>query len=163
MKIEGKAALITGASRGLGAALARRLARRGAKVVLVARDERELEQVANGILRDGGNVTCGSVATAWLSGALSTPPANPSSIRTSRVPCLSGTCRAASRRDPGRSKRRRRGGPSPGDFSDGFARTAWASPPSRTPRVSLPPARRRSTNGCRSQSVISSPTPPYAP
>ena len=54
MNVEGKVVLITGASRGLGAALARTLARRGAKVVLVARDEAALEDVAQGIRREGG-------------------------------------------------------------------------------------------------------------
>ncbi len=38
MDIRGKAALVTGGSRGLGAALGEALARRGARVVLVARD-----------------------------------------------------------------------------------------------------------------------------
>ena len=54
MNLEGKTALVTGASRGLGAALARALARRGAKVVLVARGERELEEVAASIRAAGG-------------------------------------------------------------------------------------------------------------
>ena len=52
--LAGKAALITGASRGLGAALARELARRGAKVVLVARGGEELQEVAAGITASGG-------------------------------------------------------------------------------------------------------------
>src|SRR5690349_12122732 len=45
MKIQGQGALITGASRGLGRALAEALAARGAKVALVARDARPLEDV----------------------------------------------------------------------------------------------------------------------
>jgi NAD(P)-dependent dehydrogenase (short-subunit alcohol dehydrogenase family) len=52
--LEGKAALVTGASRGLGAALAVELARRGAKVVLVARGKEELVAVADRITKDGG-------------------------------------------------------------------------------------------------------------
>jgi NAD(P)-dependent dehydrogenase (short-subunit alcohol dehydrogenase family) len=43
VRVSGKAALVTGASRGLGAALAEELARRGARVVAVARDARALE------------------------------------------------------------------------------------------------------------------------
>lgn len=53
MQLEGKAALITGASRGLGAALARRLADRGARLVLVARGQEALEQVAAEIRKEG--------------------------------------------------------------------------------------------------------------
>jgi NAD(P)-dependent dehydrogenase (short-subunit alcohol dehydrogenase family) len=49
-----KAALVTGASRGLGRALAARLAREGARVVLVARDESRVEAAAQGIRREGG-------------------------------------------------------------------------------------------------------------
>ncbi len=47
-------ALVTGASRGLGAALARELARRGARVVLVAREPGPLEEVARSIRDAGG-------------------------------------------------------------------------------------------------------------
>ena len=50
----GRAALITGASRGLGAALAGALAERGAKVVLVARGSESLEHVAAQIRGRGG-------------------------------------------------------------------------------------------------------------
>lgn len=52
--IEGRAALVTGASRGLGEALARRLAEAGANVVLVARDERALARVVEDIRARGG-------------------------------------------------------------------------------------------------------------
>jgi NAD(P)-dependent dehydrogenase (short-subunit alcohol dehydrogenase family) len=54
MKLEGKAALVTGASRGLGRALVRELARRGARVVLVARGEDDLDQVAAEVRAFGG-------------------------------------------------------------------------------------------------------------
>jgi NAD(P)-dependent dehydrogenase (short-subunit alcohol dehydrogenase family) len=54
MDIRGRGVVVTGASRGLGAALARKLAARGARVVLVARGERELEAVAGSIRRAGG-------------------------------------------------------------------------------------------------------------
>jgi NAD(P)-dependent dehydrogenase (short-subunit alcohol dehydrogenase family) len=54
MNLEKSTAMVTGASRGLGEALARRLARRGTKVVLVAREEAELDRVAAEIRREGG-------------------------------------------------------------------------------------------------------------
>jgi 2-deoxy-D-gluconate 3-dehydrogenase len=46
--------LVTGASRGLGAAVARRLAHRGAKVALLARDERSLREISDQITESGG-------------------------------------------------------------------------------------------------------------
>jgi NAD(P)-dependent dehydrogenase (short-subunit alcohol dehydrogenase family) len=54
MKIENQAALITGASRGLGRALAEQLAERGARVVLVGRTAGPLHDVAAGISGRGG-------------------------------------------------------------------------------------------------------------
>ena len=54
MKIEGQGALITGASRGLGRALAEALAARGAKLALVAREAGPLEDVVAGIRARGG-------------------------------------------------------------------------------------------------------------
>jgi NAD(P)-dependent dehydrogenase (short-subunit alcohol dehydrogenase family) len=56
MNIQDRGILITGGSRGLGAALARELARRGARLVLVARGERELERTAAEIRSGGGDV-----------------------------------------------------------------------------------------------------------
>jgi NAD(P)-dependent dehydrogenase (short-subunit alcohol dehydrogenase family) len=52
--LQGTSALVTGASRGLGAALARELARRGVKVALVAREREPLEAVAAEIRAAGG-------------------------------------------------------------------------------------------------------------
>ena len=55
MNLKHQAALVTGASRGLGAALARALARRGARVVLVARHADPLEAVTHAIREAGGH------------------------------------------------------------------------------------------------------------
>lgn len=52
--VKGRGVVVTGASRGLGKALARALAKRGAKVVLVARGEEELTKTVNEIRREGG-------------------------------------------------------------------------------------------------------------
>jgi NAD(P)-dependent dehydrogenase (short-subunit alcohol dehydrogenase family) len=54
MDVHGKGVLITGASRGLGAALARVLAGQGAKLALVARGEEALDEVVGTIRAAGG-------------------------------------------------------------------------------------------------------------
>jgi NAD(P)-dependent dehydrogenase (short-subunit alcohol dehydrogenase family) len=56
MRLDGAAALVTGGSRGLGAALGAELARRGVRVVLAARGREELERVAAAIRDEGGEV-----------------------------------------------------------------------------------------------------------
>jgi short-subunit dehydrogenase len=54
---EGKLALVTGASRGIGAAIAEALAREGAHVILTARTAEDLEQVEERIHAAGGSAT----------------------------------------------------------------------------------------------------------
>ena len=53
-KLQGKIALITGGSRGLGKAMALALAQAGAKIALVARDEEKLRTVTDEIRQSGG-------------------------------------------------------------------------------------------------------------
>src|SRR5665213_1678406 len=57
-QLEGKIAIITGASKGIGRAIALRLAQDGATVVLAARTEADLDRVASEIKSNGGNATC---------------------------------------------------------------------------------------------------------
>jgi NAD(P)-dependent dehydrogenase (short-subunit alcohol dehydrogenase family) len=52
--LEGRRAIVTGASRGIGAEIARAMARAGAAVALAARDADALEQVAAQIAAEGG-------------------------------------------------------------------------------------------------------------
>src|SRR5678815_4537158 len=54
MKIQGQGALVTGASRGLGRALAETLAAKGARVALVARETGPLADVVGTIRARGG-------------------------------------------------------------------------------------------------------------
>ena len=54
---EGQLALVTGASRGIGAETAKSLAKRGAHVILTARSGAELEQIEEEIHGTGGNAT----------------------------------------------------------------------------------------------------------
>jgi len=56
-EMKGKVALITGASSGIGRATAEAFAARGAKVVMAARRDSELAEVASGIQARGGSAT----------------------------------------------------------------------------------------------------------
>ena len=55
-ELEGKIALVTGGSRGIGKAVAARLAADGAKVVITARDEARVRQTAEELSAGGGQV-----------------------------------------------------------------------------------------------------------
>lgn len=54
---EGKIALVTGASRGIGAATAKALAEHGAHVIITARTAKDLEAVEDAIFDAGGSAT----------------------------------------------------------------------------------------------------------
>lgn len=58
---EGRVALVTGASRGIGAAIAKALAAKGAHVILTARDDAALERVEDEIHQGGGSATIAPV------------------------------------------------------------------------------------------------------
>ncbi|HME67521.1 MAG TPA: SDR family NAD(P)-dependent oxidoreductase, partial [Streptosporangiaceae bacterium] len=55
--LAGRLAVVTGASRGIGAATAAAMAAAGAHVVLAARDREALERVADRIKDAGGQAT----------------------------------------------------------------------------------------------------------
>ena len=55
-RLDGKLSLVTGASRGIGAAIAKALARQGSDVLLLARDIQKMEAVARDIRAMGRNV-----------------------------------------------------------------------------------------------------------
>lgn len=57
MSFENQLALVTGASRGIGAATAIALAAKGAHVILTARNAKDLEEVEEKIHEAGGNAT----------------------------------------------------------------------------------------------------------
>lgn len=56
-KLEGKIALITGASRGIGAAVAKKFAKHGARLILVARNVGALEEVDDEIKKIGAEAS----------------------------------------------------------------------------------------------------------
>jgi len=57
MRLDGRIALITGASRGIGRAVAIRFAREGAHVVLLARTRGALEEIDDEVRAHGGSAT----------------------------------------------------------------------------------------------------------
>ncbi len=67
-------ALVTGASRGIGAATARRLAGAGARVVLMARDKAALEKLAGEIGNGAVPLACDVRDAEALERALETLP-----------------------------------------------------------------------------------------
>lgn len=64
LAFEGQVALVTGASRGIGAETAKALAAAGAHVILTARDTKALELVEDAIFEAGGSATIAPVDLA---------------------------------------------------------------------------------------------------
>lgn len=58
LKLDGKVALITGSSKGIGEGIARALAREGAIVIVHGRDKPKAEEVAHAIIAQGGRAFC---------------------------------------------------------------------------------------------------------
>lgn len=56
-KLSGRLALITGASRGVGAAVAQRFAREGCQLILVGRNTASLEEIDDNIKANGGKTS----------------------------------------------------------------------------------------------------------
>ena len=54
MQLEGRVAIVTGSGRGIGRAIAEMFAREGSKVVVSARTEHEIQDVAKRIVEQGG-------------------------------------------------------------------------------------------------------------
>ncbi len=78
MELQGRTALITGASRGIGRAMAELFAAEGARVAVAARSEEELTRVADSITAAGGqalvlvsDVTAPEAATTAVASVLS--------------------------------------------------------------------------------------------
>lgn len=66
--LEGQLALVTGASRGIGAATAKTLAAAGAHVILVARSAKELDAIEQAIFDGGGTATIAPVDLSEVDG-----------------------------------------------------------------------------------------------
>ena len=71
-ELSGKVAVVTGASRGIGKAIATGYAAAGASVCCVARTESDLAQTAADIQRDGGNATLLPASSAESTSSSST-------------------------------------------------------------------------------------------
>lgn len=108
MKLRGSVVLITGASSGIGAELARSAAERGAELILVARGREKLEELAAELRRGGTEVT---VRPADLADLAQTEALAVELIEAGRVPDVlvnnagAGRWRAADENEPGESGR----------------------------------------------------------
>ena len=78
--MKGKVAVITGSTRGIGLAIAERMAEHGAKVVISSRKADVCEEVAKGINDKFGKGTAVAIAALmvppWATAMTSCPPAS---------------------------------------------------------------------------------------
>jgi len=65
MKLEGRVALVTGASQGIGHACALALAREGASVAVAARNRQKLDELVAEITAAGGNAAAFVTLRMW--------------------------------------------------------------------------------------------------
>ena len=88
--LEGRTALVTGGSRGLGLLIARELGRQGAKVVLLARDQAELERAERRLRAEGIDASIGRRPTS-RTGRRPSAPSRPWSAAMAPSTCSSTT------------------------------------------------------------------------
>lgn len=108
MKLRGRLVLVTGASSGIGAEIARAAAGRGANLTLVARGREKLESLAGEIRAGGGEVT---VRPADLADAAQVEALGRELVDSGRVPDVlvnnagAGRWRAVDENEPGEAER----------------------------------------------------------
>jgi len=61
--LSGKVALITGGSRGIGFAMAEKFLEHGANLIIASRTQKDLDEAAESLSKNGGNVLAVSVHT----------------------------------------------------------------------------------------------------
>jgi NAD(P)-dependent dehydrogenase (short-subunit alcohol dehydrogenase family) len=79
LQLNGKTALVTGATAGIGLEIARTLATEGARVVITGRDRTKLDSAVDAIMASGGSEISGILADATSAdGAANIAQAEPS-------------------------------------------------------------------------------------
>ena len=110
MSLAGKTLFITGASRGIGKAIALRAARDGANVAIVAKTERAASETAgHDLLRRRGDRSRGRASLADAGATSATTPKSPrrrSAARSTSAASTSWSTTRARSASPARSRRR---------------------------------------------------------